>query len=232
MKAGSDEASTAARKTHLLFTFQEDGRPTENWRLQKVTLSDATGNGWFPYLDLTKQEFNWAKGGQAEFLGALWPGENAWKLDVEVVRSGGFLTNDIFKVNILLPSPGAVLHLTNEWPHESVTLKLNALASPDTDHVGNYKWVGKWWGEDKNKVYSLVLHVEPDLNGQRLSLIKAIDDTGAPVDLLEHRSQDYKQQALFLKPGPDASTLQLTFALSHSRLLQFLARPEFIADRQ
>jgi len=231
MGRGKEDSSTAARNTHLLFTFREAGQPTEDWRLQKVTISDATGNEWSPYLDLTKQQFNWAKGGQAEFLGALWPGENAWKLSVEVTRSGGFVSGDVYNVELPLPSRGAVSNLTNEWSHKGVVLKLVGLASPETDHVGDLKWVGKWWGDEKNKVYSLVVQLEPDLNGQRLSLIKAVDDRGAPVEFLDHRNQDYKQQALFFKPGADASALHLTFAMTHSRFVEFLARPEFVEDR-
>ena len=75
--------SLASRSTGLLFKFEEDGQPSEDWRIQKVTISDATGNRWFPYLDLQAKRFSWASKGQVQFFGALWPaktpGNWMWK---------------------------------------------------------------------------------------------------------------------------------------------------------
>jgi len=64
---------TLARSTEMLFTCEQDGHPTDEWRVQKVIISDATGNKWFPYLDFENQRFSWARGGQVEGFGALWP---------------------------------------------------------------------------------------------------------------------------------------------------------------
>ena len=194
-------AATAPRKTDLLFEFAEDGAPTENWRVQKLIISDATGNNWFPYLDLMKKRMNWARGGQVEFFGALWPGEDAWKLDVEVVRADRFPSEDLVTFELPLPKAGLLSMLTNEWTHDGVTLRLKSFASPEVDHPGSSKWIGKWWGEDKGQVYSLVVELAPDLKGQRLSLVTANDEAGESVPLLQHGGQDYKEQAFFFKPG-------------------------------
>lgn len=225
MEAGN--AETAPRKTELQFTFAENGQPTEDWRVQKLTISDATGNNWFPYLDLVKQRHNWARGGQVEFLGALWPGEQAWKLEVEIVRSGRIPEQDLLTIEVAVPKPGLISRISDQWTHDGVTLKWGGLASPETDHPGNLKWTGKWWGEEKEQVYSLVIALVPGLEGQRLSLVRSIDPGGEPVELLEHRGADYHEQAFFLKPAPNAATLRLTFALTRSRFVQFVARPEF-----
>jgi hypothetical protein len=224
---GSD-FETLARKTVMHFAFEEDGHPTEDWRVQKVIISDATGNKWFPYLDLETQRFTWARGGRVEFFGALWPGEYAWQLDVELSRVAGLGTDDLFTLETALPGPATVNQLTNTWSHGGTTVTFVALASPNTDHTGSLQWTGKWWGEDKDKVYSLVLTAKPDLQKQRLHLLSAADQNGTEVKLLEHRGQDYSDQGLFLRPERTAEKIKLIFSLTRSKFVQFRARPEFL----
>ena len=219
---------TDPRVTHLVCAFDEAGKPSLDWRVQKLTLSDATGNRWFPYLDFVEQEFNWTTNGTVEFLGGLWPGEKAWKLDLEVIRTAGFKPEELWEVAMPLPAPGAVATLTNTWEYEGRRVTLVGLASPNTDHAGDFRWVAKWWGEEKNRVYSLALQLGGDLRGWRLSVIRAVDQTGAEVKIVQHGSQDYPTQAVFLKPEDNASAVRLTLALQRSRFFQFLARPDFV----
>ncbi|PYM15648.1 MAG: hypothetical protein DME18_03795 [Verrucomicrobia bacterium] len=228
-KTGEGDEQTAARKTRLVFTFAEDGRPVNHWRVQKLTLSDATGNRWFPYLDFVNQNFDWVTNGTVEFFGALWPGEQAWKLDVECIRTGGFSADELWETPpIQLPAFGQLTDLTNHWQHDGVTAQLVALASPNTDHPGQFKWIAKWWGEDKNKVYSLALKLSPELNGRRLTVVRAVDQGGREVEIVQHGSQDNAEQAVFLKPPPESRELKLSFALQRSRFVRFLARPGFV----
>jgi hypothetical protein len=227
---GSGPASTAARKTRLVFSFTEDGAASTNWMVQKVTISDATGNKWFPYLDFVRQDFNWAKDGTVEFLGALWPGERAWKLEVEAVRKGGFRPEEMWEIPLDLPAARAVNSLTNWWEREGLRLKLVGLASPNVDHPGDFKWVAKWWGEDKNRVYSLAMQLEGDLKGWRASVVGAVDQTGSKVKIMQHGSQDYPKQAVFLRPNDESTQVRLTLALQRSRFVEFLARPEFVRE--
>jgi hypothetical protein len=228
---GKGDEQTAARKTRIVFTFAGNGRPVDNWRVQKLTLSDATGNHWFPYLDFVKQDFDWTTNGTVEFFGALWSGENAWKLDVECVRTAGFSAEELWEAPpIQLPAFGQITDLTNNWQNDGVAVRLVALASPNTDHPGAFKWIAKWWGEDKNKVYSLALKLSPDLKSHRLSVVKAVDQDGREVEIVQHGNQDDVEQAVFLKPSPESRELKLTFAIQRSRFIQFLARPEFVKD--
>jgi hypothetical protein len=212
----------------MLLTCEQDGHPTDDWRVQKVIISDASGNKWFPYLDLETQRFTWAQGGQVVFFGALWPGENAWQLDVELSRVHGLTGEDLFTFETPLPGPATVYPLTNEWSHGGTTVKFVALASPNTDHTGSLQWTGKWWGEDKDKVYSLVLTAKPDLQKQRLHLVTAMDQNGTEVKLLEHREQDYSNQGLFFQPERTAEKIKFTFSLTRSKFVQFRARPVFV----
>jgi hypothetical protein len=228
---GSGDEATRARKTRLLFSFAENGRPSDQWRVQKLTISDATGNHWSPYLNLLDQQFTWAWGGVVEVFGALWPGEQAWKVEVEASRTGGFAPEELHEFTMTLPAPGTISVLTKQWEHDGLTLNLDALASPNKDHPGDFQWIGKWWGEDKDKTYSLALHLESDLKGRRLTVVRAQDQEGTGVKVLEHRNQDYSKQAVFLKPGQNATTLGITFAIQRSRFFTFVARPAFANAR-
>ena len=228
-KTRADENS-AARKTRIRCSFSQRGLAVDsNWRVQKLVISDATGNRWFPWLDFVKQDFDWVTNGTVEFFGALWPGENAWKLEVECVRTAGFSADELWETPpIQLPALGQLTDLTNNWQHDVLTVQLVALASPNTDHPGQFKWTAKWWGEDKNKVYSLALKISPELKGHRLTVVRAVDQDGREVEIVQHGSQDNAEQAVFLKPPPESRQLKLTFALQRSRFVQFLARPDFV----
>lgn len=218
------------RATRLAFSFAENGAPSKDWRIQKVTLSDATGNCWSPHLDFVEQRFNWASNGTVHFVGALWPGEEAWRLQVEVVRSAGFAPGEVWEVPLTLPVPRMVNTLTNSWERDGAVVTLVALASPETDHVGDFRWTAKWWGSEKSKVYSLALSFHSEARGKRLSVIGCTDQDGATVKLMSHQNQDSDQQAIFLRPSKDATELRLTLALQRSRFVQFLTQPNFVTD--
>jgi hypothetical protein len=221
--AGDDEI--APRLTRLVFVPIDNHVPPNHWTVQKMTISDATGNRWSEFHSFRRTMITNCT---VEFSGALWPGENAWKLDVEFVRTAGFNAQELWEAPpIQLPALGHLTDLTNAWHYDGVTVQLVALASPNTDHPGAFKWIAKWWGEDKNNVYSLALKLSPELKGRRLSVVKAVDQYGREAEIVQHGNEDYVEQAVFLKPLPETRELKLTFALQRSRFVQFVARPEF-----
>ena len=225
---------TAPRKTRVRLTFAENGVSSENWRVQKLTISDPTGNDWFPYLDFVKKDFNWAANGAVEFLGALWPGEQACKLRTELVRIAGHSPEEIWEASVPLPAPGTVANLTNRWEREGIAIKLVALASPATDHAGDFKWVAKWWGDDQDKVYALAVKVEPKLTHHRFLAIGEGAAADGDVVIVQHGSQDSSKQAVFFKLAPaiaaDSPSVRLKFALQRSRFVEFVARPVFVTN--
>jgi hypothetical protein len=226
--SGSTNLAETAR-TRLVLSFAEEGKDSHNWRIQKLTISDATGNRWSPYLNFTDRNvWNWATNGVAEFFGALWPGEEAWKLRVEVLRTAGFAPEQLWEVSVPLPPPRIANTLTNNWLHDGMTVTLVSVASPQTDHPGDFQSVGQWWGEDKKKVYSLALRIDPKPGGNRLSFVRCADERGREAKMLNHGSPDSDKQAVFFKPEDGANEARLTFAVQRSRFVEFLGRPEFV----
>ena len=227
---GKGSSDIAGRRTRLQLEFNERGQPSSDWRVHRLTFSDATGNRWSPFLNLQETNFTWAAGGTAQIFGALWPGENAWMIDVEVTRTNGFDRAQLWQVAIPLPAPKTVAPLTNAWSHDNTTVKLIGLASPGTDHSGDFQWLAKWWGEEKDKVYSLAAQMETGAGPRRLALLRGADENGNPVPMLQQHGDGDKNQAFFLKPEADAKVVHLTFALQRGRNFQFLAQPLFIRD--
>ena len=65
------------------FRVRENGQDTQAWQVSSFEVWDATGNHWRPPLDPGKRPAN-ETGVVASFLGALWKGEGAWKLRVQL----------------------------------------------------------------------------------------------------------------------------------------------------
>lgn len=225
---GLGDEATAARKTRMVFTFAQNGQPSTDWLVQKVMISDATGNRWSPYLDFVNQEFNWVTNGTVEFFGALWPGEAAWALEIEASRIGGFQSNEVWQAQLPLPSVGTVSSLTSAWTNEGATATLVGLASPNTEHPGNFRWLAKWWGPERDRVYSLAVQLRGNWQGRRLKVVKVTDQAGAEVKLMGQQGGDGSAQAVFLRPNDDSLELRLILALPRSRFVKFLAVPELM----
>jgi hypothetical protein len=220
-----------ARKTRWEFGFTENGKETDEWRVQKLTIRDATGNKWSPYLNFDEQDFTWAKGGTAEMFGALWPGEDAWKIDLEAVRTKGFKDDEIWQTEMSLPVGGTVAVQTNSWQHDGVTVNLTSLAAPNVEHPGDLKWICKWWGEKQNETYSLGIVIPiPGLRAYRVIVLGGKDENGHDVTIVSHGSQDDSPQGLFFRVDKDATRVKFAIALPKSRTVKFLAKPKFVND--
>jgi hypothetical protein len=66
------------RSVRLNFDFTENGQPTDQHRVHWVSLADATGNKWEPHFDpIRPTGYSWVTNGMVEFVGGVWPGEDA-----------------------------------------------------------------------------------------------------------------------------------------------------------
>ncbi len=225
---GQGSVAMAARMTRVALGFQQAGRPVDNWRLQTPTISDATGNRWSPYRNSEKVDSSWGTNGTAEFMGALWPSEDAWRLKAEVARTSGFSPDEVWNVALPIPAAGAVTALTNQWEHEGLGVELVGLGSPKTEHPGEFMWVAKSWGEAQDETYSLAVKLGTEPAGRRFSLVKAVDQAGHDVKVVKHQGTDGREQAVFFRPGASTTEVHFTFVIQRSRFVEFLARPEFV----
>lgn len=223
---GQGSEAMAARMTRVALGFQQAGRPVDNWRLQTLSISDATGNSWSPYRNSEKVDSRWGTNGTAEFMGALWPSEDAWRLKAEVARTSGFSPDEIWNVALPLPAAGTVTALTNQWEHEGLGVELVGLGSPKTEHPGEFISMARWRGDAKT--YSLAIKLDDELAGRRLSVLHVRDQSGGEVKVARHFGKDDRLQVVFFQPDASATEARFTFVIQRSRFVEFLARPEFV----
>lgn len=92
-------ADSVRRRTRCVFRVRENGTESTGWLPAGFEISDATGNHWKPINDKPQSTNSCVLG---SFLGALWPGEEAWKVRVQFKAAGKQATNQTpFSVEFL-----------------------------------------------------------------------------------------------------------------------------------
>ena len=220
---------TVPRKTRLALDFAQHGQTVTNWQVQKLTISDTTGNRWSPFLVRRAQGLSWTTNGVVDLFGALWPGEHAWKLEFECNRTSGFDAAEVWQSSpIQIPIVGVDTNLNASFERDGIRVQLCGIAAPQAEHPEPFKWIAKYWGnEDKDKIISLGIRITPAIDNRRLRVVRVVDQDEHEAELIEHRNEDYSQQAILLKPPQGARELKFTFVLHRSRFVEFLARPTF-----
>jgi len=226
---GAADSEHGPRATRLEFTFEVEGTPAAEYRVHSVTFSDATGNQWSPFLSPFHQNGpGWTTNGVAEFVGALWPGEDAWRIELQALRSADFATNDLWSVPpIPLPNPATHDDLTHQLQLDGLSVQVANILAPGVEVTNSWRWIVRYWGQEKS-VYGLGVKLDGVMNQRRLVVVAAKDQAGNEFKLVEHRGADYPEQAIFLQAPPDATELHLQLAFPELREFEFLARPEFV----
>lgn len=225
---GAPASPANPRSTRMEFSFGESGRPVDHYRIHLLTISDATGNKWSPYLDINAGRAGWTSNGVAEFVGALWPGEDAWKIELQALRSAEFASNEVWNVPPI-PLPNAQLHddLANRFEVDGGSVRLANILAPGVEVTNHWQWIVRYWGQESS-VFGLGVQFDEPMKDRRLVVVQATDQAGKEFRLVEHRGADYPQQALFLQSPPAATELHLKLAFPRLRKFEFLARPEFV----
>jgi hypothetical protein len=215
------------RQTRVAFEFRQQGELATNWAVQKINLSDATGNRWFPYM---ASGMNWSEQGETGFLGALWPGEQAWKLEAEFVRTSGFSEAELWTLPAIpIPTTGVVTNLNLSTERAGDKAELVGIGAPMAEHPEPFKWIAKYWGQvGEDKVITLTAKFKKQQASSRLKLVEAVDQNGNPAQLISHNNEDYPEQAFLVMVADGAKELRLTLALQQSRTVSFMARPDFV----
>lgn len=226
--------ATAARKTVLGLRTEYQGLPTTDWQIQTVAITDATGNRWRPYLTLGDTDrLWWTRDGRVELFGALWPGENAWKLRFEWVRRDHLPTNETWESTALtVPDARSTQNLDQRATLGPNTVELIHLGGRDATFPGTWQWSAKWWDESVQSVVALAVRVHPWAEGVRLVPVSVVDQDQHELRILEHRSQDGPDQVLFIGTAPDTRSFRVSLSVQRSRFVEFLARPTFVTDEE
>jgi len=207
------------------FTMREKWQATEDWSVTQILASASSGEVrpgggkivfWVDHKNVVS------------FTGALWPEEPAWKLKVEVSRTSRFPPKELWIIKgIPVPAQGKISEAharTNIYGEE---IEFLGLSSPNAR-------LPEDWTEMEPEA-GLHARTPFPLTGAHLTLVEVKDDQGRKVETggfassnstggrgATLRQTDYG----FAISIPDgAKTLDVTFAFSQSRYVEFLAKP-------
>lgn len=225
---GAPASPANPRSTRMEFSFSESGRPVDHYRIHQLTISDATGNKWSPYLGINNARAGWTTNGAAEFVGALWPGEDAWKIELQALRNADFAGDEIWSPPVI-PLPNQQTHddLTNRFEVDGLSIQLANIQAPGVQITNSWQWIVRYWGQEPS-VYAMGVKFDDDMRDRRLVVVEAKDQLGEPFKLVEKRGADYPQQALFLQSPEGATELHLKLAFPKLKKFEYLAHPEFV----
>ena len=194
----------------------------EAWVVQAYELSDATGN--VLSRPLSSSPGNWASPvtlmGEYRFVlpGTLWPGENAWRLKLELKRKAGFPPEDVTTFGkVPVPAAGTIS------------------TTPIMNMAGGMRVVlTKFGGNGAIIAYGLTTQIggaeiEVELpdhpEGVTVDLVKLTTDAG---DELKATRNDWSPFGhIFHLPAipTNAKTVDLTLVVQKTRTVEFLVKP-------
>lgn len=225
---GAPASPANPRSTRIEFSFSESGHRVSHYDIHQLTISDATGNNWSPYLGINNARAGWTTNGVAEFVGALWPGEDAWKIELQALRNTDFMHDEIWSLPaIALPNAQTHDDLTNRFEIDGLSIQLANIEAPGVQVTNSWQWIVRYWGQERS-VYALGVKFDEDMRDRRLIVVEARDQLGKPFKLVEQRGADYPQQALFLQSSEGATELHLKLAFPKLKKFEYLAHPEFV----
>lgn len=205
---------TGRRTTRVTF----EGPSDPAWELRELQVSDATGNRWIPNLEWPPDSV--APGRRvAEFIGALWPGEAAWKLRVEFARTNGFAVEDIARVDLRIPEAGEWQALDRSVEAGGVAVTLVGIGGAKADLPAPFGPLRMAEG------VGIALHVGAGNSGRRVRVGRVIDDRGRPLPVREGFRWSPEDQVYSLEVPDGARTLSVELAAPVSRVMEFLAVP-------
>jgi hypothetical protein len=200
----------------------------EVWVVAGEEVSDATGNrARYTRLGLVRPE-----DGYFTFEPGLWPKESAWKLRCEIKRAKGFAADETFVFrDVPLGGLGETNRLgwTTNFAGVTVTLDQIIRRTPTTGN--DFSW------ENKSQVQFSTRGLT---NGVHLDLVSARTDTGtmleSPLWSSGGNQRTYRFRTLrangwditfgFRNLPADARSAAFTFAVQHSRWVEFMVKPE------
>jgi len=196
-----------------------------NWIPKVAEVWDATGNHWRPFFDKRYSRTD-GKSQFTGFFGALWPGEDAWKLKVSFDKQNAFSTNELIRFDSLsIPTGTTVQNINLVREQFGTRLELLALLGPDTKHQSVESLNPNIWpvsGRITAVFKGTVLEQERSLH-----FVKAMDDRGTNLELSvemhapgELRSESHIPYIIDFEIASSVKSISLILALPKIRTLK------------
>jgi len=217
-------------RTECVFNVRESNRETLAWKPVMFELFDATGNHWRARPDARFEGVDQGNMRTA-FLGALWPGESAWKLRVEFKRVADFPKNDLLQISkIRIPAGNELYEPHSQYEWNGASLELAAVIGKDVE----WERVVRLNPDRKRACITLVLAGEILSRNWQLACVAVTDERGNRVELAGVRDPGVPGSpvpfSFSFAPREGATELNLVLAVSESRVFDFLAKPEHMKE--
>ncbi len=212
------------------FRTEQKGVVMTNWQPYRITMSDATGN--------QIQNSSWSNRRENDeavmvYQWGLWPGEPAWKLNVEMTRTSGFKDDELWTVQNLPLHPGSQQDLYNyNFRRNGRTIAETPAAFAETTLNGVHlkifpaiQFTDLSFGNGQ-KSGGIRLQVDPD--PQDLQMRMGI---GSLTDEQGHEIQHWGPnggggtETIQIQNLRNAKSLNVSIAIHKSRFVEFTVKP-------
>ncbi len=203
--------SASSDYTEAAFLVIEDGEITTNWFVEKIYMTDATGN--------SAENNNWmtSNEGDETIIRYKWPlfPEETWRLRVEFSRraSASFATNELWTITeIPIPATNGVeTQMMQSHQVQNLTV------------LGRSLSVSASGGGRRESI--LKASAGPDSDGYRLTVVHAIDQNGKELWTSRRSWSSGGDYSFAVELEGESKTLDITLALQQSRFVEFIAKP-------
>jgi hypothetical protein len=226
-ESGLGPAGENARAfTRAIFSLREDGKPTKQWQVTDVQAVSASGETRGGGSSASR----W-KGDEQyyNFPGSLWPDEPAWKLKVRVSRTTDYPAEELWTIkDVPVPKDGEVIKLDKQTNLHGAEISLLGISGPKAKLPEDWAVAG----------VEVNLHARTPIpmSDTQLKLVEVKDDQGRKVEVKGSSSnnstggrgatQREMNHAFGIKVPEGAKSLEVTFAFSKSRTVEFMVKPE------
>jgi hypothetical protein len=204
--------------TRAVFKVQQAGRERLSWKLQSLLIADATGNHWKPSLEnppgIAQGDGNLV----AEFIGALWPSEPAWRLRIEFSRTNDFMPEELWTLpDVPVPLTNQVLMINTSHEANGNSLHIVAAGGVNAELPEPFQSLAM--------AQRVNLAVQMKSSDHRLTLVKIVDDAGRLIPSNEPSPWYENEHSFAFEVPAGAKSFNATFAIHQSRFVEFTAKP-------
>ena len=204
------------RQTTLTFSLSEDGGAAPFWAVRSIQAADATGNLWQELRPATQLLPGAEARFQCRLYYALWPGEPAWQVELELVRTNQFDPADMLTLpELAVPPANLETPLNQDLLLNGHPVRLRSLSGPQPGSAS----------DPAQPPGHLVLTLDaPGMGADwRPGIVEAYDDRGQPWSVTDYHRNGTR--VLFRLHGPaGAQALTLKLARQELRRVSFVAR--------
>ena len=214
----------ANKSVLAVFHAEQNGVAATNWQPIRIETFDASGNHG--------QNNSWSTGrdpnGDATmtYQWGLWPNQ-PWKVKVEMSKSGGFSSDELWSITNLPVAPGNQNDLWNFNNNTRRTPPAFAETTLNGIHLKIYPALQftNYSSGNREKPGGFVVQADKTLDGMQLSLAAAADENGREIPFYSGNSWGGTSAQIQLRDVRNAKALNVTMAFHKSHSFQFTVKP-------